>query len=130
MQEHDGAGASSINKLQTVYCFEDGIVGRTGRNLETLPVIEHGFWSDGMRRGVVIVYNTTTLCLDRICFLQQAKQCDDGAPFEVSATNMKHCSVLQKSSQPPHVLTTEEQEAIRSDWSKSMVRRRTKELDK
>jgi hypothetical protein len=63
---------ASLSDAQQFYAFKEGILGRTGKDFSRLPVIEHGFWDEGMRRTVVLVYNQARL--SNICFLQQSKQ--------------------------------------------------------
>ena len=96
-QEDDLPSDSSSlsDSSQQFYAFNEGILGRTGRDFTGLPVIEHGFWDEdeGMRRSVVIVYNQTSL--SKICFLQQQKQVDD-CDFDVSTENPSHLSILPK----------------------------------
>lgn len=87
---------------QLFYCFDNGILGRTGRNFSSLPVIEHGFWDQGMRHTIVVAYNKdkdSTLQLRKICFVQQLRQ-DDDDEFDASASNPSHVGIL------PHEPTT------------------------
>jgi hypothetical protein len=87
----------SLSDSQQFYAFNEGILGRAGRDFITgLPVIEHGFWDEdeGMRRSVVLAYNQ--MKLSKICFLQQQKQTNDH-DFDVSTENPSHVSVLPKA---------------------------------
>jgi hypothetical protein len=88
------------SSAQLFYYFDNGIIGRIGKVFDTLPVIEHGFWDHSskpamMRRTIVIIYNTTTLHLQSICFLQQCKDTRNSS-FEVDGYAPTDIRVLPK----------------------------------
>jgi len=125
---------------QAFYCFVEGIVGRMGRNILAFPVVEHGFWADGMRRTVVLVYtkklsdnsseSSHQCCsLERICFLQQAKQ-PEQQEFDVSATNLADIAVLPKGPWSPRPLNAQEKKKLLAEWrSPGTMTHRVEELD-
>ena len=87
--------------LQTLYVFDDGIIGRTGRTFQAFPIIEHGFWEKATtatgiskRRTVVLIYKEKSL--ERICFLQQHQQDKGEAVFDVADTNPDDIANLPK----------------------------------
>jgi hypothetical protein len=87
----------STETPQLFYSFDNGILGRTGRNFSILPVIEHGFWDQGMRHTLVVSYNKDehgSLMLLKICFVQQCRQ-DDKNEFDVSDSN-PHVGILPR----------------------------------
>ena len=98
---------SSKDNLQTFYYFERGILGRTGNVFSVLPVIEHGFWDEGTRKTLVVVYDKDSRRLQKICFLQQIKK--DESDFDVSASDLKDVSILPKAP-------TENLEQLQSSW--------------
>jgi len=108
---------------QIFYCFDQGIMGRTGTNLTSLPVVEHGFWADGMRNTVVLSYNQTTGEMGRICYIRQQKQPDDPA-FDVSASNSDHVSILpDDANTPSRAMNEMEQRRLFTEWSTVTIQR-------
>jgi len=107
--------------LQMFYCFEDGIIGRCGRNMKSFPVVEHGFWSDGVRKTVVLVFNKKTLCLEKICFLKQIKKHDDS--FDVSAVILDDISVLPTGSDSQlSIITDNERNKLKTEWNVDSIK--------
>jgi len=105
---------------QSFYVFDEGILGRTGTNLYKFPVVEHGFWDteEGMRRTVVLVYNSSTLELERVCFLQQAKR-PLFKEFDVSDVNLGDIQVLPKDQchkNPTRLLSEKERRKVSKRW--------------
>lgn len=117
---------SDDKPVQTFYCFDEGIVGRTGRNIGSFPVVEHGFWADGMRRTVVLIYDRKNLTIDRICYLQQKKQPMD-LEFDVSATNLDDVSVM--SEQLPRELNLEERQRQYEAWMSTTALEKCEVMD-
>jgi len=120
------------NHPQTLYCFEDGILGRTGKKVTlgfvhpdqrifmSIPVVEHGFWDHddkrGMRRTVVVTYDPDTLQLSKICFLQLEKRPQD-EDFDVSAFDQDDIKVLATAEKSKSgILSLQERQAILADW--------------
>jgi len=110
--ESDASGPSQF------YSFAGGILGRTGKNLNALPVVEHGFWHDDcddskdggkarrVRKTVVLAYgkgegekgnsaSTSVLNLQKICFLSQ-RRIDDDPEYDVSGSDPRHRSALPR----------------------------------
>lgn len=118
IEKHPLSGPSP--PVQTFYCFEEGIIGRCGRNMKSFPVVEHGFWSDGVRKTVVLVFNKKTLCLEKICFLKQIKKLDNS--FDVSAVNLDDISVLRASSDLLLSITDNERNKLKTEWNVDSIK--------
>lgn len=97
---------------QTFYCFDGGILGRTGNDFRRLPVIENGFWHDGVRKTLAVTYDSNTQQLQKICFVQQVRSNDTA--FDVSASDPLHVSVLPK--QPSGCLEPNEDGFLFYGW--------------
>jgi len=106
-------GSNDDKKLQSFYCFERGILGRTGNDYRVLPVIEHGFWGAGVRKTLVIVYDTETYCLEKLCFVQPERRHDED--FNVSASNPLEVSVLPNTP-------TASLEQMQSSWKRFCIK--------
>jgi len=88
----------NVGPKQTFYCFNEGILGRSGTDFNELPVIEHGFWDvkEGMRRTVVLVYGADDGDLSKICFLQQKKKYIGQDKFNLAGVESRDVSVMPK----------------------------------